>query len=169
MGVPKEARTGQRNHLDTKILWALLDEDENRDLRKKATGLFSRKNHPSFVISLPVVGEFFSMFAERNMAQCEKVANAGREFAKYLRRSALEIYITGERDTKVFDIANELSQEELDPVDCMIIACAIWDKRCTVLYMEDRRIIDNRYISDKIKDICIKMDRDILHIKDLGD
>ncbi|HEX9566776.1 MAG TPA: hypothetical protein VGA48_04190 [Thermoplasmata archaeon] len=74
----------------------------------------------------------------------------------------LVTYGLGDKATRVFAMAKELRsrERELTPCDAMIVACAIEDPVCSVLYTFDRLLLEShviqRYVADhrrKIKPV----------------
>lgn len=93
----------------------------------------------SFVVLGELVNE---VLTERKKLDLQDVA---RILEKETKGGNLVTYGLGDKATKVFAMATELRsrERELTPCDAMIVACAIEDPACSVLYTFDRLLLES--------------------------
>ena len=107
--------------------------------------------------SFIVLGELANeVLTERKKLDLQDVA---RILERQTKSGNLVTYGLGDKATRAFATAKELrSQErELTPCDAMIVACAIEDPACSVLYTFDRLLLESdmiqRYVADHSRKI----------------
>ncbi|MEM1689633.1 MAG: hypothetical protein QXX33_01210 [Candidatus Hadarchaeales archaeon] len=147
-------------HLDTSYLFPLLlpdiegDKEKIRIAQKNVKILQQQKNEVR--VSQVALGEFFSEVIEKikkNMSL--SLTDICQEFLQY----ELEIYWLKKEGNEIgrfINFVNDLRSRkgngwEIDPMDCMIVACSMADRESFGLLTFDKNLIESRRISEIVK------------------
>jgi len=129
--------------------------------------LVYKRKRQELIVSTPVIGELFSKLPERY--DTNKFSEMASKFFKFLKEEKLKTWHYGESNTKVFNIVVQLREADIcvTPSDALIIACAIEDKNCTLLYTTDNVILNSTKLKDAIENICEENRREKLRLSEL--
>lgn len=151
MGVPDKDGTYLSSHIDTVILWAILDESDDPDLRERARTLVTRRGSPPYRVCHTAVGETFTGIC---LERPNSLEMASHHFNEYLnRRGRIEIFgVPRESSEDLHRLIIRLhdADPQLDPIDAIILGTACIDEECTNFYTNDRILLE----SIRIKEIA---------------
>jgi predicted nucleic acid-binding protein len=120
------------------ILRALLDEEDNPELRRAVIHLLNSSGDATLRVSHLAVGEVFSGLAEDFE---DDRSGAMVEFQRWIRKG--KVTLQGIKDPRtVHRLALRLhgADRSLEPNDAVILAIALQDRESQVFYTQDRRL-----------------------------
>ena len=144
MGVPDQDGTHLSSHIDTVILWAIIDESDDPDLRKRARALITRRGSPPFKICHAAIGEAFAGICLQRPDSLERASHLFNEYLR--RRRRIEIYGVPRdlsEDLHRLIIGLHDADPQLDPIDAVILGMACIDPDCTNFYTNDRVFLES--------------------------
>jgi hypothetical protein len=130
-------------HLDSCILRAIIDRDDNKERKRIVRHLMNTTLDRPFRVSLVAVGEVTGKMAEdSSVSAC---AEAGAELRKLFMKRRLELFGMG-RGGEVLNMAGLI--QDLDPLltpsDIVIVACALVDPQCGRFLTVDDKLLESR-------------------------
>lgn len=138
----------QVTHIDSCILRAMVDEEDDARKRRLASHLLHANRGRPFRVSIIAIGEVFGKMAESSkMASC---ADSAIELRRLFHKDALELFGLG-RDREIVDIADAILKRDLrlTPTDVMIVASAMTDPQCGRFVTLDHSLLESKVL-DKI-------------------
>ncbi len=138
-------------------------------IRQKGIDKILKKSHPNLVIPMPALGEVFVKIRDKcGDRRNDVISEMNRLFDCNV---VSPIYIKSSEDT--FNLAKTFSKkanddrDQISPMDALIVATAIVDKNCKVLYTTDSTLITDTAISEKMDEWRAQNNYDPLTIKDI--
>src|SRR5207249_11069779 len=131
---------------------ALRSGRRRRRPRKDLSAVSPPRQATSILRLIIVLGELVNeVLTEGKKLHLQDIA---RILERQTRSGNLVTYGLGDNATRVFAMAKELRfrERELTPCDAMIVACAIEDPVCSVLYTFDRLLLESKVIQRYVAD-----------------
>lgn len=140
MGIPARRGTRPTRHIDTELLRALVDEEDDPDLCKGMRHL-SNDTSVNLAVSMMAVGEAFTGMGTFG---AERSGKAASEWSRLRRGRKIRVSGLGNRD-EVTNLALRLmaADSHLKPADAFILATAFMDEKCNLLYTTDRVMLES--------------------------
>jgi len=129
------------------VLRSALGDDEEDRVKPCRVFLHSGKQLQACA-SFVAIGELVNgVVTARKRVDLVDIA---RVFEEQVRAGNLVTFGLGGSSTEVFACAKELRRQEreLTPCDAMVVACAIEDPACSVLYTFDRLLLESEAVQD---------------------
>lgn len=134
-------------HLDSCILRAMMDKDDDAENRRTARHLMNTHHGRPFRVSIAAIGEVFGKMAEdSDIATC---AEAGAELRKLFLRGDLELFGMG-CGNDIWGIAQKILEQDprLTNSDIMIASSALADPQCDGFLTKDFSLMESRVLAE---------------------
>jgi hypothetical protein len=134
-------------HLDSCILRALLDPEDERERISRARRLINSRSDATFRVSILAIGEVFGKMAETRPASA--CGDAAAELSRLIRSERIELYGIGKRNEALNIAASVIGNDPLvSPADALLVSCAMTDKACGTFVTMDRILRESSLMRD---------------------
>lgn len=146
MGLPESGGITLSDHIDTMILRALIDRDDDPDLVDGAHKLLQRSNGPLEVCHVSI-GEAFATMAEDEDRQAEDLCGAAQSFRSMLETGSLKICgFHNHKETHSLALRLHKEDDYLEANDGIILANALLCDECHTFYTRDSQMLVSRAV-----------------------
>jgi hypothetical protein len=126
------------------VLWAVIDESDDPDLREQARALITRRGSPPYRVCHAAIGEAFAGIC---LERPDGLEGAARQLDEYVnRRGRIEVYGIPRglsEDLHRLIIRLHDADPHLDPIDATIVGTACIDEDCANLYTNDATLLQS--------------------------
>ena len=129
------------DHIDTMVLRALIDENDDADLRSGARKLLQKHGGPLTICHL-TIGETFATMAEDEDRTVDDCCEAMREFHRMIAKGSVQICgINCKQETHA--LAGRLHEADrmLESNDGLILSNALLCKECSAFHTMDTKML----------------------------
>jgi hypothetical protein len=149
VAIPGRERPVKLIHLDTVILRAIIDEDD--ELYHQARHLVNDGKYGPFGASILAVGESFALIAE----DCEshRLNESSNQLRSLIKKKKIVIRGNGPGD-ECFSMAKEIMRIDsyIKPTDALITSIMMLDDQSMGLYTTDKILLINENLKSMVSD-----------------